>query len=645
MLLAYSNRLVDLPLRRICLHGHLRLPGLQEKLLRLRQVVLVDAILALVHEDLLDPFPVVRLGHAHRGRPVALVDVHVDGLLRLRRLDELFLGESVVLVVLQCQCLLQVDVRHLVLGRLTGELESVLEVAVLDGVVDGDLHQAVLRQEHRARLRALVLDQAVRLRKHNFLERRLAAMDLGDMLRFLPLLQAAVHAHGAGPHLGLHEIMLCLLEVPLKLVLLRDVLICVVEQLLAVFGNEPQHLLVLLTLLVHVDGKVEIIDHEVHLLGFDQLALLLQALRKRDVQLLPDLSAQVRLGHLVRLLELRCVDVHLDGTLGAARLDEGPLGLVVLPQLRIVRGQLLVRGQRELRFCGSSGDSCNRCVEQLLGLVPLLGSHRGFDGLRLRAGLDVMVDRGVHLPLRGQPITALLLERDDEPWRVLLRQLDGLPVRVAPAERVHRWGNHAHPVVQLAGLLVHAAGNQSADDFVQQFLRVLAAAVPVHHRRGLRGHAAVQVELDRAHVIALCLLLLAGPLLLLRGEQPLEVVLFQVRDLWVVLPLRQPDGVVELVELLVHRQRLVQLVVVQQNGLGPLEALGEDRDLGLRHVVVRAVDTALLGVLLDDPVHLVEIAALGDVAEHCVAPLRDWQIKVLHGGVCQGPPHRLGLGC
>mmetsp|Transcript_26671 Transcript_26671/g.67757 ORF Transcript_26671/g.67757 Transcript_26671/m.67757 type:complete len:496 (+) Transcript_26671:2993-4480(+) len=190
---------------------------------------------------------------------------------------------------------------------------------------------------------------------------------------------------------------------------------------------------------------------------------------------------------------------------------------------------------------------------------------------------------------------------------------------------------------------MHAARLQAADDLLQQLLRVVRV-VTRHHRGGLGGHAAAQVELDGPHVVALLLHQLTGLLLLLRAQEPLQVEVLQLHQLRVILALGKADRLVVLVEVLVHRQRLVQLVVIEEDRLGALEVLGQHRHLRLRHVVVGAVAAHLGGVVLHHAVDLVKVAALGDVAQHRVAPLGDWEVEVVHGLVGQRAPHRLRLG-
>mmetsp|Transcript_4359 Transcript_4359/g.12271 ORF Transcript_4359/g.12271 Transcript_4359/m.12271 type:complete len:1023 (-) Transcript_4359:1504-4572(-) len=510
VLLAHAHGLVHHALRGVRLHRQLRLPRLDEEVLGRLQVVLVDHVLCMVHHHFLHALTVKCFRDAHRRDPVALVDVHVDGLLGLVRLDELLLCELELLIVLQGKCLFQVDVRELVLRRMGGELEGVLEVAVLHGVVDRDLDEPVLGQQLRAGLGAVLLEGGVRLREHDLLEGGLAAVVLRDALGVLPLLQLAVHGHGARPHLRLHVVVLGLLQVPLHLELLGDVLVGVVQELLPVLRHEPQHLLVLLALLVHVDGEVELVHHDVQLLGLVQLPLLLEAVRQAGVELRPLVVRHVRLGHLVGLLVLPGVDVHLDGLLRPVGLDERALGLLELPREGVVLRELLVEGQHELGVRAHG-----RLVEELLRLVPLPRRHGRVDRLRPVAGLDVVVDRGVDLPLRDQPVAPALLELHDQRRLRVLRQLDGLPVRVSSAVRIHRRAHQPHALVEFPGPVVHAAVLQAADDLLQELLRVVGV-VPLHHGRGLRRHPAAQVQLDGPDVVALLFLQLARLLLLLR---------------------------------------------------------------------------------------------------------------------------------
>mmetsp|Transcript_105783 Transcript_105783/g.297470 ORF Transcript_105783/g.297470 Transcript_105783/m.297470 type:complete len:669 (+) Transcript_105783:2052-4058(+) len=495
----------------------------------------------------------------------------------------------------------------------------------------------MLCEQLRASLGAVLPEGRMRLREHNLLERRLAAMRLGHAFRVLPLLELPIHGHGARPHFRLDVVLLGLFEVAFHLILLGDVLVSVVQQLLPVLRDEPQHLLILFAFLVHADCMVELAHHDVKLLGLVQLPLPFQFLCELDVKLCALVWGHVGLRDFMGLLVLPHLHVHLDCPLGPARLHESALRLVEMPGGSIVRRQLLVEWQREL-WLGPDG----RLVEQLLRLVPLPRRHRRFDCLVRAACLDVVVDGRIHLPLRDQPIAPLLFELHNECGLRMFRELYRLAVSVAPAVGVHRGINLPHALVQLAGAVVHATCREAADDFLQQLLRVIGIVL-LHHRGRLRGHATAEVKLDCPHVVALHFL--QGPrlLLLLCRQKPLEVEILQLHHFGMVFSLGEANRLVVLVELLVHRQRLVQLVVIEEDGFRLVELLVEHGHLRLRHVVMDAVPAHFLRMILNHPIDLVEVSAFRHVSEHRVAPFRHWQVQVLHGGVCQGPPHGLSF--
>mmetsp|Transcript_53845 Transcript_53845/g.125572 ORF Transcript_53845/g.125572 Transcript_53845/m.125572 type:complete len:559 (+) Transcript_53845:1782-3458(+) len=558
------------------------------------------------------------------------MDIHVDSFLWLVRLDELLLCKLELLVVLQGQGLLEVNVRQLVLRRMVCEFEGMLEVAMLDGVVDGDFDEAVLGEQLSACLGTMLLESRVRLRQHHFFEGLLSTMHLRHTLCVLPLLQLPVHGHGTGPHLRLNVVVLCLLQIALHLILLGNVLVGVVQELLAILGDQPQHLLVLFALLVHVDRQVELVDRQVHLLGLVELHRLLQALGQRDVQLRPLCGGEMRFRHSMGFLVLSMLDVHLDRALRSAGLDKRTLCLLKLARVRVVRCELLVEGQGKRLICAHRS-----LVQQRLGFVPLPRSHGGVDGLCGRASLDVVVNCRIHLPLRHQPVAPFLFKRNHEARLGVLGKLNRLPIRVAAAVCVHRRLDETHALVKPSSPVVHAAGLQARYDFLEQLLGVVGI-MSLDHRSSLCCHSATQVQLDRPDVVALDLLELASLLLLLRGQKPLQVKVLQVHDLGVILALGQADGLVILMELLVHGKCFVQLVVIKQDGFGALKLLGEHGHLGLRHVVVGSVTARhFSSVILNEAVHLVKVAALCDISQHGIAPLRNWQVEVLHGSVSQ----------
>mmetsp|Transcript_5344 Transcript_5344/g.9245 ORF Transcript_5344/g.9245 Transcript_5344/m.9245 type:complete len:436 (-) Transcript_5344:2013-3320(-) len=238
MLLADPNSLGHVALGGIRLHGQFGLASLDEEVLSCLHVVLIHQILGVMHHDIVHALRLVGLCHPHGRHPITLVDVHINGFFRLFRLDELLLSQLELLIIFQGQGLFEVDVRQFVLRREVGQFEGVLEVAMLHRIVDGNFNETVLRQQLRTRLGTVLFERGVGLRQDNLLKGLLAAVHLGHSLGILPLLQLSIHRHGAGPHLRLNVVMLGLFQVALHLVLLRDVLVGIVQEFLAILGHQ-----------------------------------------------------------------------------------------------------------------------------------------------------------------------------------------------------------------------------------------------------------------------------------------------------------------------------------------------------------------------------------------------------------------------
>mmetsp|Transcript_11151 Transcript_11151/g.25135 ORF Transcript_11151/g.25135 Transcript_11151/m.25135 type:complete len:366 (+) Transcript_11151:2945-4042(+) len=160
------------------------------------------------------------------------------------------------------------------------------------------------------------------------------------------------------------------------------------------------------------------------------------------------------------------------------------------------------------------------------------------------------------------------------------------------------------------------------------------------HLGGLGWHAGLEVQLNGLLRVALLLLQLSCLVLLLRRQQPLQILVLELKHVPMVLLLSQADGLHVLVELLVHGHRLFNLVLLQVNSFSSAKLLLEDGHLGLHGVVVEAPG---LLVVLHDTVHLVEVPRLGYITQHGVAPLSHWQTELLRCHVGQLPPHGLGL--
>mmetsp|Transcript_62888 Transcript_62888/g.150200 ORF Transcript_62888/g.150200 Transcript_62888/m.150200 type:complete len:295 (+) Transcript_62888:2562-3446(+) len=291
--------------------------------------------------------------------------------------------------------------------------------------------------------------------------------------------------------------------------------------------------------------------------------------------------------------------------------------------------QLLVEGQ------GKALVRTHRClVQQSLGLVPLPGSHCSIDGLHGVACLDVVVDGSIHLPLRHEPVAPLLLQGHHQARLGVLRQLDGLSVGVSPTVRVHGRLNQTHSFVEATGTVMHSACLKPGNDLLQELLGVVCI-MSLDHRCSLCSHTPAQVQFDSPDVVAVNLLKLACLLLLLCGKQPLQVVVLQVHELGMVLALCKLYGLVVLVQLLVHGQCFIELVVIQQNSFSALELLRKHGHLRLGHVVVGAITTNLCCMILNQPVDLVQVPALCYVAQDGIAAFGYRQVEVLHRGISQ----------
>lgn len=214
---------------------------------------------------------------------------------------------------------------------------------------------------------------------------------LGHADGLLPLVVGPVHVDGAQPLARLGIVVLGLAEVALELELLRQILVGLLEQLLAVRGHQADHGLVLARLLVHVDGQVGLLDRHVQLLGLLELALRLELLRLVDVQQAHLALAHVRHGELVRHLPAVGPRVHLHRQLGVIGRTVAPLRLLQLLGLLVVAAQLAV-----VRL----GGVLVQRHDQLHGTRPLARVHGRLDRLGVRVRLDVVVDRHVHLAKR-----------------------------------------------------------------------------------------------------------------------------------------------------------------------------------------------------------------------------------------------------
>jgi len=160
--------------------------------------------------------------------------------------------------------------------------------------------------------------------------------------------------------------------------------------------DKPDHILIVLDPLVHLDGLVRVIDRNEELLGLLVPALLLEQPRLLQIQTRHLRLAQVGGGDLERPLPLARLVVHLDALLGVVGAYVELLGHVALARRAEVVGDLLVVGERRVAV-----------------LLPLARVDGGVHGLQRLARLDVVVDGGVEELLRRQVVAPLTLQHND----------------------------------------------------------------------------------------------------------------------------------------------------------------------------------------------------------------------------------------
>lgn len=114
-----------------------------------------------------------------------------------------------------------------------------------------------------------------------------------------------------------------------------------------------------------------------------------------------------------------------------------------------------------------------------------------------------------------------------------------------------------------------------------------------------------------------------GSLSLLVGiNEPLEVVLLELADIWVILLFGDLDALIPSVQLLIHGHGLFNLVVLEENSLGAMELLVEHCQLCLHSEVLNAF-------LCDELVDLAQVVCFSDVTKRCVASLGNIEILLL----------------
>ena len=97
--------------------------------------------------DASDALRVVLASDLNGGVPIALMLVHVDGLLWLISLDELLFGLLEPVIVLKMQSVLEMDIWQLVTGMILSELEGIVELLLVSLKVNSGFNETILNKE------------------------------------------------------------------------------------------------------------------------------------------------------------------------------------------------------------------------------------------------------------------------------------------------------------------------------------------------------------------------------------------------------------------------------------------------------------------------------------------------------------------
>mmetsp|Transcript_37056 Transcript_37056/g.56826 ORF Transcript_37056/g.56826 Transcript_37056/m.56826 type:complete len:383 (-) Transcript_37056:2364-3512(-) len=379
--------------------------------------------------------------------PILLVLVHVDGLLRLVGLDELIFSLLVTLFVFQVESVLEVDLGKLVLGVVVGKAESFIESELVGLEVDGSFNESILDEELSTSLTIHVLSDL-----NGDLTKLLGVtVGLGNAESILPHLVSSVHVDSDRPGGSLNVVVLGLLEVTLTLKLLSQMLVGILQKVLAELGDQADHVIVLLGLSVDVDSKIGLIGLKVHPLGVLVVALAFELASLLHVEHRVLLLGKIARDNLIGLVPLVGADVHLEGLHKFSSLDIVLLSEIKLSHLRVVLRDLLVVGARDFR--GLVGN-------KLDGPVPLSSVQGSLDSLVEATSLHVVLDREVQLLLANKPVSPLFFEVNNVGGEGSSGEVNGLSESVASDEGLHGSVENVHLLEEITGSLVHARSGQ-----------------------------------------------------------------------------------------------------------------------------------------------------------------------------------------
>ena len=246
-----------------------------------------------------------------------------------------------------------------------------------------------------------------------------------------------------------------LAQVAVRLELLREERVRLLQTLLAVDPNETNHLIVLTRASVHVHCVVRLPRREIHLLRLLVPLVRLELLGAFQVQRSGRLLGHVPRGDSVRRLPLVRSTVHVHRVARFARAEETPLGAIEISRVLVVpRDAAIILDEPIVSLV---------LLHDLQRFLPVVALHRRLCRLHRATRVDEVIDRRLRLAELAKAIAPLLLQRANLSPHSALRafaKLHRAAIRVPADVRLLRLFHAPERVVQLARAFVHVRASK-----------------------------------------------------------------------------------------------------------------------------------------------------------------------------------------
>mmetsp|Transcript_18467 Transcript_18467/g.24402 ORF Transcript_18467/g.24402 Transcript_18467/m.24402 type:complete len:342 (-) Transcript_18467:2709-3734(-) len=339
------------------------------------------------------------------------------------------------------------DLRNLFLAAGTGQLKCMVKCSTVSRIFNRRFNQAKFIQQFGASLSSKRQCPSI---SHPLGSCR-ATVNLGYADGFVPHVVGAVHVNSGQPLSGLGVVVLGFPQVPFHLQLLRQELVRLLQQLLPVGRDQPDHGIVLAVVLVHTDSHIDLLHCEVQLLGLLQLPLLLQLLRLTYVQALHFCGRHVRHSQFVSGVPHVDGRVHLHCQLRSVAQDKELLRLPPRFHLFVMASQSAVVWSAGLLV---------QSLHQLTCLGPLARTESGVDGFPRGICLDVVVDGHVDLFLLHQEISPHFLQHHHLVWEAAPSQFCGALESIPAFVRLQGLGQLTHLLIEFPSTPMHPRRGQ-----------------------------------------------------------------------------------------------------------------------------------------------------------------------------------------